>query len=644
MHALRSILLALLALGSAPAPADTSDAEIAALRQALEQVEKGPLSAWPAIERQYRGHALKPWLDYAALRRRLDSASDAEVRDFLDRNAGLPFLTALRVAWLRTRIEQKDWDGFLAFHQGEDSPELRCAALVARLDDGADAADLQAVAQVWLSPESLPALCDAPFAALDRSGGITPALAMERIGRALDAGNASLARYVARRLDPEGRAQVEAYADFLVAPDARAARWPAEALAQRVAAHGLLRLARRDPGQAETLLADLSGPLDLDAAVQDSVRYAIALWSAASYLPESAARFKRVPERAWDDRLHEWRAREAMARADWRAARAAILAMPDTLAQATRWRYFRARVEELLGLRSEARQLLADVAGESNYHGFLAADRLGWPYALCPRELDEDPERRARVAALPGMQRALLLHRTGRQSWARMEWAELDPALRPDERREAVRLAAEIGWHDRAVFSLTSGTDLQHYGLRFPLSYRRSLLRQAEERGLDAGWVAALIRAESAWMPDARSAADARGLMQILPGTGAEVARKLGIAWAGSQTLYRPAVNLRIGSAYLGAMRDRFDGNMALATAAYNAGPGPVLRWRGQRATDPMDIWIETIPYGETREYVARVLAFSVIYDWRLQGKARSLSARLGQGEGSETRSFACPS
>ncbi len=644
MYALRSILLALSAFCSAPASADPTDAEVAALRQALEQVEKGPLSAWPAIERQYRGHALKPWLDYAALRRRLDSAGADEVRGFLDRYAGLPFIPALRVAWLRSRIERKDWTGFLAFHEGEDSPELRCAALVARLDDGTDDADLQAVAQVWLSAESLPALCDAAFAELERNGGITPDLAMDRIGRALDAGNASLARFIARRLPAESRAQVEAYADFLVAPDNRAARWPAEPLAQRVAGQGLLRLARRDPGQAETLLADLATPLGLDASTQDAVRNAIALWSAASYLPASAARFERVPQRAWDDRLHEWRAREAMARADWRAARAAILAMPDALAQATRWRYFRARVEELLGLRSEARQLLAEVAGESNYHGFLAADRLGWPYALCPRELDDDPSRRARVASLPGMQRALVLHRAGRQSWARMEWAELDPALQPDERREAVRLAAEIGWHDRAVFSLTSGTDLQHYGLRFPVSYKRSLVRQAADRSLDAGWVAALIRAESAWMPDARSAADARGLMQILPGTGAEVARKLGIAWAGSQTLYRPAVNLRIGSAYLAAMRDRFDGNMALATAAYNAGPGPVLRWRSQRATDPMDIWVETIPYAETREYVARVLAFSVIYDWRLQGTARSLSARLGQADSGETRSFACPS
>jgi soluble lytic murein transglycosylase len=645
MSVFRIFIIVLAALGAARAAAQTAEAagDQTDLRRALDQAERGPLSAWPAIERRYRGHPLKPWLDYAALRRRLDSASADEVDELAERYADLPFVPALRTAWLRSRIVKRDWAGFRAAYRGEADAELRCADLVARLELGLDDVLGRDIAQVWTSPESLPGLCDAPFKALEDAGGISTELRRQRIDLALEAGNASLAKFLARPLPDAERLQVEAYADFLLAPSAAIATWPSDARSRQVVRDGLVRLARRDPAQAEALLASIVGTHAPDPAAAAAVRYAIALWSAASYLPETADRLGRVPDSAWDDRLYEWRAREAMARADWRAARAAILAMPDALAQQTRWRYFRARVEELLGLGSEARRLLAEVAVEPNYHGFLAADRLGWPYALCPLALDDNRERRERVAAVPGVQRALLLHEIGRRPWARMEWSAVQPALSAVERREAVRLAGELGWNDRAVFGLTSGEDLRYYALRFPTGYTRTLRVESQRHGLDPSWVAALVRAESAWMPDARSSADARGLMQLLPGTGAEVARKLGIAWAGADTLYRPLTNIRLGTAYLAAARDRFDGNVALATAAYNAGPSPVARWQRQRPLDPIDIWIETIPFFETREYVARIMAFSVIYDWRLRGEARSLAARLGLTDEEESRPFACP-
>lgn len=645
MSVFRFFLVLLAALGAARGAAQATDAapDLLELRRALDQAERGPVSAWPAIERRYRGHPLKPWMDYAALRRRLDSAAAGDVAELVERHADLPFAPALQAAWLRSRVVKRDWAGFRAAYRGETDPELRCADLVARAELGLDPTLAQDIARVWTSPDSLPALCDGPFRALEQAGGITTDLRRQRIDLALAAGNASLAKFLARPLPEAERLQIEAYADFLISPNAAVATWPTDARSFLVIREGLVRLARRDPAQAESLLASIAGSHELDSSGVAAVRYAIALWSAASYLPGAADRLARVPAAAWDDRLHEWRAREAMARADWRAARAAILAMPDALAQQTRWRYFRARMEELLGLSSEARALLAEVAVEPNYHGFLAADRLGWPYALCPLALDDNRERRERVAAMPGVQRALLLHEIGRRPWARMEWSAVQPALSAAERREAVRLAGELGWNDRAVFGLTSGEDLRYYALRFPTGYTRTLRAESQRHGLDPAWVAALIRAESAWMPDARSSADARGLMQLLPGTGAEVARKLGVAWAGADTLYRPATNIRLGTAYLAAARDRFDGHVALATAAYNAGPSPVQRWRRDRPVDPVDIWIETIPFFETREYVARILAFSVIYDWRLRGEARPLAARLGLDGDEEARGFACP-
>jgi soluble lytic murein transglycosylase len=241
--------------------------------------------------------------------------------------------------------------------------------------------------------------------------------------------------------------------------------------------------------------------------------------------------------------------------------------------------------------------------------------------------------------------RALELHALQREAWARREWQAAMPGLTPTQRVLAVTLADAAGWYDRAVFTLNSGDDLRFYALRFPLPHANDLRAEAKKYGLDPGWVSALIRAESAWQADARSHADARGLMQLLPGTARDEAKRRGMRWQGNSSLYRPQTNLALGTAHLDTMLARHGGRPYLATAAYNAGPAPVARWLSQRAPNEPDLWIETIPYRETREYVARILAFSVIYDWRLHGKAVPVTRRMQGDAGARAaqREFVCP-
>jgi len=198
-----------------------------------------------------------------------------------------------------------------------------------------------------------------------------------------------------------------------------------------------------------------------------------------------------------------------------------------------------------------------------------------------------------------------------------------------------VDLAYRRGWYDRAVFTFNTGDALRFYEQRFPLAGQDRLVPQAEEAGIDPSWAYAILRAESAWMPDARSGADARGLMQLLPSTAALVAKRNGITWTGGDSLFDPVTNIILGTRYLAQMAARFSGAPWLASAAYNAGPGKVDQWLEARGSLQPDIFIATIPYKETREYVARVMSFAVIYDWRQHGNAVTLSQRLtpiGQG------------
>lgn len=616
-------------------------------RVALEAAERGAQARYAKAETVLRDHPLYPWLAYAHLRHDLKTADAARIDAFLQRYADLPVAAALRNDWLQELARRNDGKALLAFYRPQADVALRCRYLQAQADAGvADADWIAAARQLWLTPRSLPAACDPVLARAQALGKIDDALRWERIVAAAEANELGLLRFVARGLPKADSALALDFATFLAAPDSRALQWPRDARSARIVRAGLVQLARRDADAAETLLDSLATPMALSADDLAVLRYQIALWSVASYAPRSAERLARVPDSAYDARLHEWRVREALARGDDVAALAALAALPPAQRMESRWRYIEARLRERGGDAAAAGALYRQAASEANFHGWLAADRLNQPYVLCPLSVAIPAETRKQVAELPGLVRALELFRIDRPGWAAREWQTLLPALDDDARVEAVRLARAAGWHDRAVHFLGRRPDeLRHYRLRFPLPYASLIDAQAKLQGLDPSWLAAQIRAESAWMANARSGAHALGLMQLLPTTGKAQARRLGIAWRGERTLLQGASNIRIGSAHLRAMLDRYDGLPYFAIAAYNAGATPVSQWRRERPNLDPDLWIETIPYKETREYVARVLAFSVIYDWRRERRARSLDARLHGVSGNKAphREFHCP-
>lgn len=613
-------------------------------QRALEMAETGPLSDYASVSRRYAKHPLAPYLDYAVLNRQLDRVQASTIAAFVDRHADLPIAAVLRTQALFALARRHDWAGFRLLYTGSNDPTLRCADLLARQATPPDAAWMEAGLSLWLTGHSQPKLCDGVFETLRKAGQLTPDRHLERIDLAAAANELGLMRHLAASLPATQAARIRSYADFLAAPTAAATTWPADTRSRQVAMLGINSVARRDPGVAEALLASMQEPLALDAAQRGQVLNQIALWSAASYLPDSARRFAAVPADAWDERLHEWQAREALARGDDVGALAAIERMPPAQRGDMRWRYFEARLRERAG-EPGARAAFAALAGEASYYGFLAAERIGTPYSLCPLPPDQDADARKRVQADPGFVRAMALHEIDRSVWARREWEALKSRLSDQERQAAVALAEASGWHDRGPLTLRDGDDLRHYALRFPLPHRRQIEREAKKYGLDPAWIAALIRAESAWAPDARSHADARGLMQLLPATARAEAHKRGLRYPGASGLFDPDANIRIGIAHLASMLEKHGGQPFLATAAYNAGPTPVARWLAQRPPNDVDLWIETIPYRETREYVARILAFAVIYDWRLHGNAAPLTARARGLVVAEKarRDFTCP-
>ena len=561
-------------------PAATRRAEVQA---AFDQAERGQLTL--AEVARLQSHPLAGWLEVLVRERDVRGIGSDQLGDILEGLGPQPAATRLRQAWLRRAAAEGRWSDYLAHDREGGDVTLQCFSLQAKLATNAvDAAWVQAATGLWLSADSQPAACDPVFTALAQRGELTPALRWQRIELAARAGNTGLMRAAARQLPEAELALIRDYAAFIDAPHARAGQWPKNERSRAMAEIGLSRLARRDAGAAERAMASNASLLPASSREHGAVRAAIALWTAANFGAESARRLAAVPDAAFDEALHGWAVREALARGDRAAALKAIERMPAALRANAQWAYFEGRLREDLGDAAAAVPLFAAAAKSPTFHGFLAADRAGTPYALQAR------------------------------------------------------------WYDRAIFGMPANPEaLQYYTLRFPLHHESLIRREARKNGLEPSLVAALTRAESAFMPDARSPANARGLMQLLPSTAEGVSRRLGLPWQGADSLYRPEVNVPLGTAYL-AQRIGDNGGLAYrAIAAYNAGQGAVQRWMAARPSLPADYWIETIPFRETREYVPRVLAFSVIYDWRLDGRTRSLTDRLEGRDDDNPRRFACP-
>lgn len=647
VRALPWVLLALVALLDADA-APRLSTRLQAMQDALAAAQAGRLD--PALAARLADDRLAAWLDYADLSARLATVTAADAQAFLDRYAQRdPAAVARwRRQWLREAARRRDAAAFLrAWTTGIDDPALRCAWLGARLDTDPSAAtqpDWRDATRALWRTGTTPSGCAPVFAVFAQGAAIDDDDRWQRLLAAARRNDVGTMRSAAAGLPAAEAAQALAYATFVARPDARAARWPVNARSREVAVAGLVALGKRDADAATALLDQLAGPLRFDSTDRGAVLAPIALRAASNFDPDAASRLAAVPAMAFDETLRGWQVREALARSDWTRALAAIEAMSERQRSDAQWRYLQGRLRALTGDRAGAERAWRQAAQQPNFYGFLAADRIGAPYALCPLPTPDDAGHSRKVAATPALQRAFDLHQLDRDAWAEAEWQDALAGFTASERVTAVALAQHVGWYDRAVFALGKGQpdELRLYALRFPLAHERSIAQAATKHALDPAWINAEIRAESLFDPQARSRADARGLMQVLPATGAALAAQEGLPWRGGDSLFDPDTNIALGSAYLRQLLDRHDGRPWLAIASYNAGPAPVARWLAARPTLDPDFWIETIGYRETREYVPRILAFSVLYDWRLNGDTLPLSARLA-GTTAPRKGVACP-
>jgi soluble lytic murein transglycosylase len=624
----RAVLLAALASVATVVPAQPTDVDLAAARDAYRAGDSAQLER---LAPKLKGHILEPYVEYWRLKLKLDNADADSVQAFLQRYADMPLAERLRSEWLKSLGKRRAWDLFAAEYSprpGEDV-ELACYAAQLKLARGSEVASVAEARLFWFSGQEQPESCQPVFAVLLAQGTISARDVWARFRLAHEAGNFRLAARIAAELPSAERPTPR---DFQrIDQNARAAlgkgdfRWSSPT-GRELALYALDRVAQVDAAAAHDAWTKWARRMPEAGRLYGQLL--VAYHGARQLVPAATAWYLEAEGAPQTELQRAWRVRAALRAGNWREVARAIDAMPADEALDPAWRYWKARALAVSGEDDDATRLYGGLATEYSFYGLLAAEALGASVMPLSEPLKPDPSALAAFAARDTVQRVLKLSALDLRAEAQREWIAVVRGLSDEDLLLAATYAASNGLYDRSI-NTAERTRLRHdFALRYPTPFEAEIAASARDNGLDAAFVYGLARQESRFVSDIVSSSGAVGLLQLMPPTARWVAHKIGMDER-SVKLADPAENARLGAWYLRYVFDKLDGLPVLAAAAYNAGPGRAQAWRGAVPIEGA-IYAETIPFNETRDYVKKVLTNAMFYQARLGLRYVALRDRLG--------------
>jgi soluble lytic murein transglycosylase len=381
-------------------------------------------------------------------------------------------------------------------------------------------------------------------------------------------------------------------------------------------AHGIERLANSDLSLAIKLWDDRKHAFLIDSQIAQKLERNLALSLARNRKVEAYQRLNQLS--VVDADVKEWKVRAALLEQNWQHVSEALAGLTAQERQDPKWQYWQARLLDKTGNALQAQEVYTKLAEDRSYYGFIAADNVRKPYQFSNKPVVLLENQLVNLSNATDFKVAGEFKILNRDLEAERQWWYAVRKFTKDQMMVAAKLAQLWHWDQVAIATLVKADYWDDLGLRFPVYYSSQVQANAGLQNLDPAIVFGLIRQESVFNKEAESAVGARGLMQVMPKTGMQIAHDLNEKWQSDSSLFNPDVNVRYGAFYYKQLLDKFDGHFALAIAAYNAGFGRVGKWLPSFEAMPADIWIETIPFKETRKYVISVLSYAIIYQQRL--------------------------
>ncbi len=587
-------------------------------------------------------NVLEPWVRYWQLGQRIEDggveseAVQTEVAEFLSGQADSYLVEKLRGDWLRALGRRGLWTAFQRDYPllAQPDQELACYELQGRLALQPDQASLDEVRAQWFAALDLPDSCLPLIGQLIAAGRINEEDVWARIRRLLEAKKLDQALQTARNLPQSQRPAAKTLASIADRPQRYLDRFPSARAAAKprrvdreLALYAVGRLARVDAAAAAQSWQKIQDRFS--AAERGYAWGQIAMAGARGHQQQALNWFLLVKDAPLSETQLAWQARAALRFQDWPMVQMTIERMPPKMAAQPDWIYWLGRAQEAQGRAEAARSLYLRISNQPNFYGMLASDQMGRPTRLPPSAKPLTEAEVAEAGDNPGLKRALALIRLGMRIEGVREWNWTLRGMDDRHLLAAAALAQVSEVFDRAI-STADRTQLQHdYSLRYPAPFRDLVDPQARDLALDHGWVYGLMRQESRFVMNAKSGVGAKGLMQLMPATARWVAKKIGLKGYHPSGVAEMKTNVTLGTHYLSMVLAGLDNLPVLASAAYNAGPGRARQWR---AEEPLEgaIYVETIPFSETRDYVKKVMTNAVFYSALFDDKGLSLKNRLG--------------
>ena len=608
-----------------PTPEQWAD-ERALYQRAVAELDSGAGDRYQRMRDALTDYPLEVDLDFSV---KLGQPHDMTVEEaslFMASAKGTPLAGRFLVAYLRHKGQDRRWQSFLGVLDGAPAmPELQCYYYRAKLATGDRDTAFQGAERLWDVGFSQDDACDPLFERWIASRGPSDDVIWSRALKAFDAKNGHLIRYVKRFASVPLQRDLDELAAVYRRPSrVEGDHHQGSARHADILVAGVVRLAQLSPSRAYQTFRSVREDAAFTDVHLETVTSAIARHSLFAERSPAPSEWVDAQVGALrDDDLTVIWLRNAIGNGEWQAVLHGIDWLSSDLRSQDRWRYWSTRSLESLG-EKETQPLWENLANERSFHGFLAADRLSRDYQL-NAVLSAKPLPAFTASVRLGIGRAQELMALGDWRQAKEQWRHTLNQMPRAERARLGEVALLRGWPDLATDAANAGGSWDRLDLRFPRSYWETFQSVADELEVDPYELLSVARRESGLYPRARSKVGARGLMQLMPATARSVTNDRKEVYGGASSLYDPDTNITLGATYYVDLLSRFEGNRVKALAAYNAGPSRVVRWAEKEMA--VDQWVDSIPFGETREYVQAVLAYLVIYRMRSELHVSLLTA-----------------